>query len=234
MRWPGVESRQVVIGGVRVTCAQAAEAVAALAAARSTAIRQILKARGSALAGTDYWAVIRDWEARCPAPKATGTKQVHVPNAKQSFARAVHAALSAQVAAEQREVWGALRRDERYAAAIASDAVAARVRAHAAAARARVRAAVTSAVARCEAQGSGCSLAAACGTGQCPFAPEELRDCTESAAPGRLARPARHARAAEGFSDAPAAAWLAAARPWRPAVEVSDSDTAGCEDGIAA
>jgi hypothetical protein len=220
MRWPGVESRQVVIGGVRVTCAQAAEAVAALAAARSTAIRQILKARGSALAGTD--------------PKATGTKQVHVPNAKQSFARAVHAALSAQVAAEQREVWGALRRDERYAAAIASDAVAARVRAHAAAARARVRAAVTSAVARCEAQGSGCSLAAACGTGQCPFAPEELRDCTEPAAPGRLARPARHARAAEGFSDAPAAAWLAAARPWRPAVEVSDSDTAGCEDGIAA
>lgn len=229
----------MTLGGVSVTCDEAACAVARLNATGASAIRSILSAAGNPLGRCDYWAVCRPYmDAARQALSPTGgigPRGRHL--AKHAFALAVHDALSRARQAELDAAVTALATDERYAAAIAADAVALRQRAHAAVLRARVRAAVTAAVARCDGPGSAgrtCGLTAACGTGQCPFAPEFLRGaCAVPAPDGKLARPGCHLGPA-GFSDSAAVAWLAEAEPWRAGVDVSDGDCSLSQDDIAA
>lgn len=242
MRWPGVSERLVTLGGVTCTCAQARQAVEFLEASGASAIRSVLAARGNPLGGCDYWAVCGPYLERARADLALktedgrrciGPKGRHL--AKYAFGLAVRAALAAAARAEQAAAFAALATDERYAAAVAADAVQLRQRAHTASLRARVRAAVAAATARCAREGSGtCALTAACGTGQCPFAPEFLRGASVPAPLGRILRPPAHVSRGGGFSDAAAVAWLAAAEPWHAAVDVADHDAGGCTDDVAA
>jgi hypothetical protein len=237
----------VVLGGVPVTCDEALRALAVLGSNRATAIRAVLAAAGSPLKDCDYWAVARPHldcaRAALPAPDETGPsgRRVHRHLAKDAFARAVRSAVARASAAAAADAVAAaleaMREDERYAAAMASDAVELHRRAHDAAARVRVRAAVAAAVSACAAKPvtlSRCQLSAACGTGQCPFAAEELRGCPVPAAPGKTPRPRAHALAGQGFSEAQAAVWLAAAEPWQASVHVRSADLCGADDDIAA
>lgn len=227
-RWPALAARQVEVGGVRVTCAQAAAAAEILIASRTSAIAPVLRAAGHPLAGCDYFAAARPYLARARAQPKTGRAGAagrHVT--KHAFLAAVTVALSA---AREHELAGwrsALATDERYAAAIARDAVAARQRAHAAGIRSALRAAVARAVAACGASAGQftCTEEAACGTGACRFAQPAYQDLTAPAVPGKTIRPANHAEAGTGFSEAAAAAELAAAVPWRAGVPVSDCRT---------
>lgn len=224
-RWPALAARLVEVGGVRVSCAQAAAAAEILIASRTSAIAPVLRAAGHPLAGCDYFAAAAPHLARARAQPKTGRAGAagrHVT--KWAFLAAVTAALSA---ARERELAGwrsALATDERYAAAIARDAVAVRQRAHLAGIRSSLRAAVTRAVAACAASAGQftCTETAACGTGQCRFAQPPYRGISEPAGPGRIVRPANHERAGTGFSEAEAAAELAALVPWRDGVPVSD------------
>ncbi len=237
----------MVLGGVPVTCDEALEALAVLGSNKATAIRAVLAAAGSPLKDCDYWAVARPHLdcARAALPPAEGHsvsgRRVHRHLAKDAFARSVRAAVTAAsaeaAAAGVRAAVAAMREDERYAAAMAADAVDHHRREHDAAARTRVRAAVEQAVAVCSARPvtmARCQLSAACGTGQCPFAPEELRGCPAPAASGRTPRPPVHVRAGHGFSETQAAAWLAAQRPWQASVAVRSQDTCAAADDIAA
>jgi hypothetical protein len=233
----------VILGGVRVTCDEALAAVAVLKASRASAIRSVLAAAGSPLKDCDYWAVAGlhiDCARAALAPgSGIGPKGRHL--AKDAFARSVACAVAAasKLAAIDgcRAALAAMREDERYAAAMAADAVELQRRAHENAARARVRLAVTAAVTACSARPASlarCGLSAACGTGQCPFAPAELRGCPVPASPGRTLRPPAHVRAGAGFSEQQAAAWLAAQDPWKPAVHVAGRDNADGWDDVAA
>lgn len=154
------------------------------------------------------------------------------PSAKTAFC----AALAAVVDAARREFLGsalaAFRADERYAAAMASDAMTARRRAHANAAREQIRLAADRAVRECRAHDGqfSCDTPAACGTGGCRFADPRFRDLDVPAPPGRRQRPANHitSKTAGGgtFSEAAAlAAWLDR-HPYRAAITVADGD--GC------
>jgi hypothetical protein len=78
-----------------------------------------------------------------------------------------------------------------------------------------------------------CSEATACGTGACRLAGPPCRAVTAAAAPGRLIRPANHVRAGEGFTDAGAAAELAAAGSYRSGVQVWDADALAAGDRAA-
>ena len=78
------------IGGVSATGEQIADAIKDLEASKSTAIKQILKAKGNPLADSDYWQVIKDYEAAHPAVSQHGTKQAHVANAKTKYIAALH------------------------------------------------------------------------------------------------------------------------------------------------
>jgi hypothetical protein len=227
-RWPALAARQVEVGGVRVSCAQAVAAAEILIASRTSAIAPVLRAAGHPLAGCDYFAAAAPHLARARAQPKTGRAGAagrHVT--KHAFLAALTVALSA---ARERELAGwrsALATDERYAAAIARDAVAARQRAHAAGIKSALHAAVARAVAACGASAGQftCTEAAACGTGQCRFAQPAYRELTAPAVPGKIIRPANHAEAGAGFSESGAAAELAAATPWRAGVPVSDCGT---------
>ncbi len=154
---------------------------------------------------------------------------------KSAFALAVEAAVAQVVRAEEAAALRAMAEDERYAAAMAADAVALRQRAHAGAIRSRVRSAVTGALQRCRALAVPCELTAACGTGQCPFAPPELRGASGvQAPPGRIPRPGGHYYPGQGFSDSAAAAWLVEEQPWQASVCVSDTELASSADEAAA
>ena len=87
------------IGGVSASKEAIQDAIDALSASGSTAIKQILKANGNPLAASDYWQVIHDYQtAHQIGIKAHGTKQAHVPNAKLAFIAALteQAGLAAQ------------------------------------------------------------------------------------------------------------------------------------------
>lgn len=77
------------IGGVTATGEHIADAIKHLEAAKSTAIKQILKAKGNPLADSDYWKVIKEYEAAHPAAAQHGTKQAHVANAKTKYIAAL-------------------------------------------------------------------------------------------------------------------------------------------------
>ncbi len=120
-------------------------------------------------------------------------------------------------------------------AAMAADAVVIRQRQHLASTRQRVRTAVAGALQRCHSLAVPCSLTAACGTGQCPFAPPELRGASGvSAPPGRIPRPGGHHYPGQGFSDAAAVTWLAEENPWQASVSVADTEVVTSADEAAA
>jgi hypothetical protein len=224
-RWPALAGRLVRIGGAEVSFAAAVRAAEVLIASRTSAIAPVLRAASSPLAGCDYFAAAAPWleQAReLPRTGRAGAAGRHVT--KWAFLAALSAVLDAARDAELSAWARALRTDERYAAAIARDAVAVRQRAHAAGIRSTLRAAVTRAIAACSARDGefGCSESTACGTGACRFAQPPYRALTATAGPGRMIRPGNHAEAGAGFSESEAAAELAALVPWRDGVPVSD------------
>jgi hypothetical protein len=225
--WPALAQRLVVVGGLPVTYAEALRAAEILLPSRTSAIAPVLRSAGSPLAGCDYFAAAApylDAARRAPKTGRAGAAGRHVT--KNAFIEAVTLVLA--VAREQEVAAGldAFAADERYATAIARDAVAARERAYLTGVRSSVRAAVTRAVAACgAAQGLfTCSEATACGTGACRFSAPAHRLATASAGAGKFVRPANHTEAGRGFTEAGAAAELAAAGGYRAGVQVWDTD----------
>ena len=227
--WPALAGRLVRVGGMQVAYAEADRAAGILAASRTSAIAPVLRAARSPLAGCDYFAAAAPWIAQArQAPKTgrSGAAGRHVT--KHAFLAAITAALDAARDAELASFAAALATDERYAAAIARDAVTARQRAHAAGIRSSVRSAVARAVVACAARAGefSCTEAGACGTGACRFAQPPYRALDAPAGPGRIIRPPNHADAGAGFSEAQAAAQLAARVSWRAGVPVADCTAA--------
>lgn len=223
--WPHLAARQVRVGGTECTVAEAVRAAEILALSRTSAIAPVLRAAGSPLQHCDYFAAAEPYLARArQAPKTGGIGAAGRHVTKHAFLAAISAELEAACAAELAAWSAALGTDERYAAAIARDAVALRARAHAAGIRSAVRSAVTRAIAACNGRRGefSCTEAAACGTGGCRFAQPPYRELDAPAGPGRLVRPANHAQAGQGFSEAAAAGQLTQARPWRAGVPVAD------------
>jgi hypothetical protein len=223
--WPELAEKMVSIGGVTVSYAEAVKATATLAASRTSAIAPVLKAARSPLSGCDYkQAAAPHLAAARSAPKTgrAGAAGRHLT--KNAFLVTIATVLEAARAA-----------DERYMAEVAREAVAVRERNHVAAIRHRARLAADRAIGQCNATpGLCCNLATACGTGACRFADPEFAAVTASAGTGRIPRPSRHTRAGTGFGITAPAAEVAAERPWKPAVYVSDSDSVRCNDGEAA
>jgi hypothetical protein len=231
--WPGLSGQPVRVGGVTVTYEQAVAATEVLVASRTSAIGPVLGAAGSPLATCDYLGAARPFMAAArtlPKTGRAGAAGRHVT--KTAFLAALARELAAAEACELSRAMSAFGTDERYAVAMAREAVAIRERSHASALRAQVRAAVESAVAECKV--AGCLLASACGTGQCRFAPPELAAYDIPAAPGRTPRPGGHARAGEGFSAAQVTAALLEDQPYTVAVHVRDGDTVAVSDAVAA
>jgi hypothetical protein len=142
-RWPALPGRTVVIGGVPVTCAQAASAADALARAGGAAVRQVLAAAGSPLAGCDYRAASAPFTLAGGPPGQYGRGAAGRPVIKTAFIRAIRLELAAAEAAEPARLFAAelegaraaFRGDSGYAAAMATAALAVREKDRAAAAR---------------------------------------------------------------------------------------------------
>lgn len=227
--WPGLGAREIKLGGVVTSFAEAARTAAVLASSRTSAIAPVLRASRSGLDGCDFFGAADPYLAAARALPLTGRSGAagrHVT--KIAFLAAVEAELDAAAREELGAALAALAGDERYATAMARDAVTLRERAHAAGIRSTVRAAVSRAVAACaSAAGFTCSLAVTCGTGPCRFAQGPYRSIAVPAGPGRIARPPNHVHAGTGFSEAAAAAALAQAWPWRAGVPVADAAVRG-------
>ena len=223
--WPALGARPVTLGGTAVPFSEAVRTAAVLAVSRTSAIAPVLRSMRSGLDGCDYFSAAGPYLAAARSAPLTGRSGAagrHVT--KNAFLAAIAAQLEAAYSAELGAAVSALAGDERYAAAIAREAVTLRERAHAAGIRSTVRAAVSRAVAACAARAAEftCSAVTACGTGACRFAQGPYRTITTPAGPGRIARPANHVAAGTGFSEAQAAAELAGAWPWRSGVPVTD------------
>jgi hypothetical protein len=228
--WPGLGAREVKLGGMVVPFAEAARTAAVLAASRTSAIAPVLRSNRSGLDGCDFFAAADPHMAAARALPLTGRSGAagrHVT--KIAFLAAIEEELGAAAREELGTALAALAGDERYAAAIAREAVTLRERAHAAGIRSTVRLAVSRAVSACASAAGlfSCQLAIACGTGACRFAQGPYRVITAPAGPGRLTRPPNHVHAGQGFSEASAAAELAAAWPWRLGVPVADGSVRG-------
>lgn len=210
-----------------MTYAEGLRAVDILAASRTSAIAPVLRAAGHRLAGCDYFAAASPYitaARRAPKTGRAGAAGRHVT--KNAFIESVMQALAGARAAEVAAALAAFRDDERYAVAIAREAVSLRERAYAAGVRSSVRAAVTRAVAACGAAAGKftCDAETACGTGACRFASPACREVFAPAAPGRYARPANHVDAGQAFTENGAVAELTAAGSYRAGVQVWDAD----------
>lgn len=224
--WPGLLSRWVTVGGVTVTCADAIRAGEILSRSRTSAIAPVLRAAGSPLASCDYFAAAAPYTGqarRAPKTGRAGAAGRHV--AKNAFLAALQAALASARDAETAEAMAAFAADERYATAMARDAVEARELAYAGGLRSALRSAVARAVTDCAAHSGEfrCAAATACGTGACRFAAPPYAGVTALAGPGRYVRPENHVRAGETFSEASAAVELTAPGH-RASVQVWDAD----------
>jgi hypothetical protein len=225
--WPALAERRVTVGGVEVSYAEAERAAGILAATASSVIQPSLRTAGSPLAGCDYFAAAAPYIEQCrywPRTGRIGAAGRHVT--KTAFIIAVEAALEA---AREREIAAALdafARDERYAAAMAREAVGVRERARAAGVRSSVRAAVHRALALCgERPGEfTCDEDTACGSGSCRFASPALRLAVAVAGPGKFTRPANHVRAGLSFTESAQAAEVLAAGGLAEGVKVFDDD----------
>lgn len=234
--WPALAARSVTVGGLAVSFASALEAANILQASRTSAIQPVLRARGSLLASCDYFAAAAPYLAAArlaPRTGRAGAAGRHVT--KNAFIESVVMTLAVAREEELEAALAAFRADERYAVAIARDAVAVRERAYLSGVRSTVRSAVTRAVAACglAAGQFTCTEATACGTGACRFASPALRPVTVPAAPGRFQRPFNHVLAGTPFTDSGAAAELAAAGSFRAGVQVWDADAIGSGEKAA-
>ncbi len=224
------------MGGVAVTFAEALRAVEILRGSRTSAIAPVLRAAGSPLAGCDYFGAAAPFlPAARLAPKTgrAGAAGRHVT--KNAFTQSVMLTLA--VAREQ-DLTGALAvfgSDERYAVAIARAATEARERAYTAGVRSAVRSAVARAVAACglAAGQFSCDARTACGTGSCRFSSPAYRTAISPAAPGRFTRPANHVDAGGMFTEAGAAAEIAARGSYGQGVQVWDTDALAAGDKAA-
>ena len=227
--WPALAARQVTVGGLAVPYGEAVRAAEILLASRTSAIAPVLRAAGSPLAGCDYFGAAGPYIERArQAPKTGGIGAAGRHVTKHAFLASIAAELERARAAELASWQGALATDERYAAAIARDAVALRQRAHAAGIRSAVRSAVNRAVAACAARDGEftCDERGACGTGGCRFTQPPYAGLDAPAGPGKMIRPANHAEAGRSFSEVQAADQLAERVPWRAGVPVSDCTAA--------
>jgi hypothetical protein len=235
--WSSLSQAKVLIGGVSVTYQEAETARDILRNSRTSAIAPVLSAAQHPLASCDYFGAAEPYLAKARQEQKTGRSGAagrHVT--KNAFLDAIEQALSV---AEREEVEVALRafsEDERYAAAMAREAVAIRERAHAAAKRSQVKAAMDGAVAQCRENGPvQCTLASACGTGACPFAPAVLAGISVAAdGSGRNVRPPAHVLAGSVFSGGEVVAALLVADPYRVSVHVRDEDFGHGEDAVVA
>jgi len=234
--WPALAARIVVIGGVTVTFGEAVTAARILMASRTSAIQPVLRTAGNPLAGCDYFGVAAPYlEAARLAPKTgrAGAAGRHVT--KNAFLEALTLTLTI---VRETELTGALEAfgtDERYAVAMARDAVTLRERAYLSGIKSSVRSAVTRAVTACSALAGQftCTEVTACGTGACRFASPAHRGVTIAAEAGRFLRPANHVLAGAPFSDAGAAGQLAAAGSALAGIQVYDSDRLQAGDRAA-
>lgn len=234
--WPGLDQHTVVIGGMLVSYPDAERAVALLDASRTSAIAPVLKAAGCPLWCCDYFGAAAPYLAAAKAAPKTGRIGAagrHVT--KNAFIAAICRALTEARAGELAAAMRAFATDERYAVAIAREAVAVRERAHAAGYRSAVRAAAVRAITACAAVAGEftCRNVSSCGTGACRFAPPEYRCVTAAATAGKLVRPPNHADAGAGFDSVTAAAELADRVPYRVGVLVRDFDEAHARDEAA-
>jgi hypothetical protein len=234
--WPALAERPVAVGGVVVAYADAEAAVGILAASRTSAIMPVLRAAGNPLAACDYFGVAApyaEWARYAPKTGRAGAAGRHVT--KVAFILAVERVLDQARRDEVAAGLAAFGRDERYAAAMAREAVTVRERARAAGVRASVRTAVTRALAACgEAAGEfTCSEAAACGTGACRFASPAYRGATAPAGPGKFTRPANHVRAGASFTESAQAAEALAAGGRASAVAFFDDDAVSAREWAA-
>jgi hypothetical protein len=225
--WPSLAARTVTVGGTRVTYAEALRAAEILRDSKTSAIAPVLRAAGSPLAGCDYFGAAAPYLAAARAAPKTGRAGAagrHVT--KNAFIESVTAALAAARARELAAALEAFGSDERYAVTIARAATEARERSYASGVRSAVRSAVGRAVTACGAAAGqfSCSAVTACGTGTCRFAVPAYRPATVVAAPGRFTRPANHAEAGRSFTEAGAAAEIAARGRPGLGVQVWDAD----------
>lgn len=234
--WPALAARSVTVGGLAVPFAVALSAANILRESRTSAIQPVLRARGNALAACDYFAAAAPYvEAARMAPKTGRRGAAGRHFTKNAFIESVTLTLAIAREEELEAALAAFRADERYAVAMARDAVTIRERAYVSGVRSAVRSAVTRAVSACGAMAGQftCSAATACGTGSCRFAAPSCRQVTVAAAPGRFYRPVNHVQAGTPFTDAGAAAQLAAAGSFRAGVQVWDADAIGAGDKAA-
>jgi hypothetical protein len=234
--WPSLAAREVPVGGVPVSFAEALRAAAVLRDSRTSAIMPVLRAAGSPLASCDYFAAAAPYlEAAKSAPKTgrAGAAGRHVT--KNAFLEAIAMACALAREQEVADALAAFGSDERYAVAIARAATEARERAYASGVRSAVRSAVTRAVTACGAVAGQftCSAVTACGTGSCRFASPAYRTVAAVAAPGRFTRPANHVQAGRPFTEAGAAAEIAAGGGGGQSVQVWDSDALTAGDRAA-
>jgi hypothetical protein len=228
--WPALSARVMVVGGVPATFAEVTRAAEILRVSRTSAIAPVLRAAGSVLCGCDYFGVAApymDLARQAPKTGRAGAAGRHVT--KIAFLEAVTRALAAAREDELNAGLAAFATDERYAVAVAREAVVVRERAYALGVRSAVRSAVTRAVAACGAVAGqfACTAVTACGTGSCRFAAPPYRLVTAAALPGRFTRPANHDHAGDGFTEAGAAAQVTGASGYSVGVQVWDSDQIG-------
>jgi len=236
--WPPVDGEQVTIGGLAVSYAEAVASAAVLAASRTSAIAPVLRAAGSPLASCDYLAAAEPYLAAARAAPKTGRAGAagrHVT--KTAFLAAVTEGLLRARRAYYARALAAFASDERYASAMAADAVEVKRRGHAADVRRAAEGEVARAIAACAATTEPCGLDTPCGTGKCAFAPVWLAQVRVPAAPGgRLHRPAAHIEAGAAFSAAGAiaAAVADASGKFRPLVTIRDAESVCAADRTAA
>lgn len=234
--WPSLAVREVTVGGLPVSFSEAMRAAEILRDSRTSAIMPVLRAAGNPLAACDYFSAAAPYlEAARAAPKTgrAGAAGRHVT--KNAFLEAIAMACALAREQEVADALAAFASDERYAVAIARAATEARERAYLTGVRSAVRSAVTRAVAACGACAGlfTCSAVTACGTGACRFASPAYRPATTPAAPGRFTRPANHVHAGQPFTEAGAAAEIAARGGYSAGVQVWDTDALAAGDKAA-
>jgi hypothetical protein len=234
--WPGLASTRVLVGGVTCTVTEACTAAEVLQSSKSSAIRSLLTAAGNPLGTCDYWAAAGPYLAAArsaiPATHRRGCAGRHV--AKTAFCDALCTAVEQARKSFWAAAMSAFSADERYAAAIAEEAVSVRRRRHARVARDQLRQAADAAMAMCRAAAGefSCANPAACGTGSCRFADARFTTLTMPAPSGRRARPVNHTGGTYSESVA-LAAWLER-HPYKPAITVRDADACHVADREAA
>jgi hypothetical protein len=225
--WPSLLARHVVVGGVEAAFAEADRAAGILAVSRTSAIMPVLRAAGSPFASCDYFAAAApyvEWAKYAPRTGRVGAAGRHVT--KVAFIFAIQGVLERARREEVTAALAAFAADERYAVAMAREAVGVRERARAAGVRAAARAAAVRAVSACgdRAGEFTCAERSACGSGGCRFASPAYRVAAAPAGPGRFTRPPNHVRAGSSFSESASAAQVLAEGGYASGVAVYDAD----------